>query len=345
MKIGYKKINEKNAENVGVQINKINVTKRRGGIIRLPQPWGTISPILGNFKAWARIITSLKSERAGTYYVCNQHLGDIVLFCSFAKSAGITRSSKITFMVTERYKEIPSLFGLNGVVIEGAPTSSIFVDSAMYGFLLIFNSLSKRKLFPMRPALFLYLKAGGRKIYTKMYEHQRIMFKLKNNVAPSSPSIDQNSVPDDIVKLFLSYGLKIGRTVLLCPNGYTMKNLNERLWQEIIPIIKEKEYSVVLNLDPSDNPSYDAVRVFPSPMDLFWFSKLAGHAISLRSGLSDLLSFSCGLKLSILYDSESLERFSNFKIEKDKNLFCAVIKEFTVPPSFDSQIARINLIQ
>ncbi|MEM3192239.1 MAG: hypothetical protein QW292_09155 [Candidatus Parvarchaeota archaeon] len=341
MKTEYKETYKKNAENVEIQINKVDIKKRTRGIIWFPRVGETIASILGSFKAWARIITSLKGEKAGIYYVCNHHLGDTVLFCSFAKSAGITRSSKTIFIVPERYKEIPGLFGLNRIVLEGIPPYNVFVDSVVYGFLLIFNSLSKKKLIPQLPGIFIYLKAGRSKIFSNMYERQKIMFRLKDDATPSNPSIDQNSVPNDIVKLFLSYGLKIGRTVLLCPDGYSMKSLNERSWQEMISIIKEKGYSVILNLDPSDNSTYDSVKVFPSPMDLFWFSKLAGHAVSLRSGLSDLLSFSCGLKLSVLYNSESLEHHSDFKIGKDRNLFCALIKEFVVPPSFDSQTAKI----
>ena len=73
---------------------------------------------------------------------------------------------------------------------------------------------------------------------------------------------------------------------------------------------------------------------------MFWFSKLAGHVISLRSGVIDLLSFCCGLKLAVLYEKEYWEVTWHSRFNGDKKQFCANTEEFIVSQSFNSEIAK-----
>ncbi len=176
-----------------------------------------------NLKKWFTVITLLKSKNDGTYYMCNHHLGDTVLFCSFARSAGISKSSKIIFLVPEKYKEIQEIFGLNSMIVNELPKPNSHWDSIMFVFLSLFNLFSKRRLIQQFPGDIILFKGGKSKVFQDMYERQRLMFGLSNDTFPSNVCIDQFSVPEQIVNEFLSYGLQIGRTVLLSPAGYSKK--------------------------------------------------------------------------------------------------------------------------
>ncbi len=80
--------------------------------------------------------------------------------------------------------------------------------------------------------------------------------------------------------------------------------------------------------------------IFPSPLKLFWFSKLAGSAICIRSGVTDLLSFSCNLKLSVLHNEVDFEKYKDFRYGNNKRMFCASIKEFVISQALDPQMLK-----
>lgn len=110
---------------------------------------------------------------------------------------------------------------------------------------------------------------------------------------------------DSLRQKYERMGVVEGKTVILAPYAYSVKNLPEFFWEEIAEHLREKGYRVFVNVNESKE-----VNLFDNiPSIVFPFSEAkalltyAGNFLSLRSGLCDIVSL-IPCKQIILYPEE-----------------------------------------
>ncbi|MBR3622848.1 MAG: hypothetical protein IKN43_05820, partial [Selenomonadaceae bacterium] len=97
---------------------------------------------------------------------------------------------------------------------------------------------------------------------------------------------------DNLRQKYETMGVVEGKTVIIAPYAYSVKNLPEFLWEEIAGRLREKGYGVFVNINESAE-----VNLFDNiPSIMFPFAEAkalityAGNFLSLRSGLCDIVS-------------------------------------------------------
>lgn len=110
---------------------------------------------------------------------------------------------------------------------------------------------------------------------------------------------------EKLIKKYEKAGMIKGKTVIIAPFAYSVKDLPIWFWEEIAKKLKEKGYAVFVNINTESE-----INVFDN-METVFFSfdeceailQFAGYFLALRSGLCDIVSMiSC--KKVILYPDE-----------------------------------------
>jgi hypothetical protein len=129
---------------------------------------------------------------------------------------------------------------------------------------------------------------------------------LPFNAAISQPIPISSYELDDSEQFLQKNSLRVGKTVLLAPEAQTLKMLPESWWKRLAISLENMGWGVLWN-SPVTGVNSDAQIV---PLRLVrGIAYLAGSAISLRSGLCDLLAFD-PIKLIVLYPSEAIDWYS-----------------------------------
>lgn len=127
---------------------------------------------------------------------------------------------------------------------------------------------------------------------------------------------------DRIDRLFIDNGLIKGKTVILIPNANSMSELRNDFWEELAAYLSGKGYSVCTGTGSIDEePIRNTCGVFVRIDDFREFVKQAGHIVTVRCGLCDLLDGELiGNKKIILYVDRDMRYSSWFNyndLEKD----------------------------
>ncbi|MCR5235994.1 MAG: hypothetical protein K6E34_02185 [Lachnospiraceae bacterium] len=112
----------------------------------------------------------------------------------------------------------------------------------------------------------------------------------------------------DVDREFYDRGLIPGKTVMLSPVAYSVKELPIFFWKEIAERLKDKGYSLCANLSDDEKERYDFLTAVFIPFELsLAFLETAGYLIALRSGFCDIVS-TARCKKIILYPAEKPKR-------------------------------------
>lgn len=285
-----------------------------------------IKKILNDLKKLNHLRIIIKhEEEIVSFYVCNHHLGDLVIFCSIAKSLAINENRKFIIMVEEQYQSVPKLFGLKTMVADIPKYRLPLIETLNQLYLQVSNLFSKYKIFLCFPGFFLYIKCPPRLLYSNMYI--RFMISLAGHVGIPLSCIDETFMtpPEYVKEDFILLGLRIKRTVIISPDSLSMKKIDESFFIKLYRALEETEYIPIINSNSKFWNEIGFKTFFPDTLRLVYYAELAGYSISARSGISDVLSFTPRVKNIVIYGNNVP---ADFIIGKDKAILYSEIEEF-----------------
>ncbi len=289
-----------------------------------------IKTILDDIKRLNYLIRLVKRKEIDvTYYVCNNHLGDITFFCSLAKTAQSTYNKRIIIVVNERYRSIPEMFGLNFLVAD-LPEFE-YINQSLYSFYLTLRTLfSKSKILFQNPGVHIYFKFPRKKILSDLYMTSTISLGLRVKLHLSCIDDNFSTVPASASNEFSELGLVANRTVIISPDSYTMDKIERQFFINLYESLRRKDYIPIFNSNDKFWIENNFKNFFPDPKKLVFFAKLSGYSISARSGISDLLSLVPGVHNIIIYN----ENVSNaYVFGKSNDSICTDISEYFYQPT------------
>lgn len=234
---------------------------------------------------------NIKSDEWG--FVCNVANGDTYIFCSFMDAFVKKYGGKITIVVSESQRVIPSLFpSINRIVtIKELPS---------YSFGAIKTRLLNREL--RRGVLsfgYPYTTIKIRKRGFNFIDAFKVFLKLDLDTFPAKPIISEQ-IKRKSVKIMRSLDLPAGKTVILAPYATAISQINDDLWYKIRDLLVEKGFKVATNIGPKEKPIDGTTGLQVAFDEIIPIAEYAGWVIGVRSGLFDILS-SADCKLTILY--------------------------------------------
>lgn len=110
---------------------------------------------------------------------------------------------------------------------------------------------------------------------------------------------------DELTKRFQNMGVIKGKTVIMAPFAYSVKNIPEWIWEKIAMELKRRGYEVFanINVELEVNPFKHIKPIFFSFDESEALLTYAGNFLALRSGLCDIVSM-VPCKQVLLYPEE-----------------------------------------
>ncbi|WP_026509905.1 glycosyltransferase family 2 protein [Butyrivibrio sp. LC3010] len=120
---------------------------------------------------------------------------------------------------------------------------------------------------------------------------QRFVFRTSKKI--TVPKISNNNSDE----IFVKYGLRKGRTVLLSPYATSVASITDNTWYRIVKCLKNKGFDVCTNIGSDKEEAIPGTVGVFLPYDIVIdFVNKAGFFIGLRSGLCDIVSTSSAWK-------------------------------------------------
>lgn len=285
-----------------------------------------IRTVLQDFKKLRALeIAIKKSDGNGLFYICNHHLGDILIFCSLAKTLRRIEKRKITIVVEQRYQSIPKLFGFDALVTDIPKFEGLLKETYYLFYLSLSNLLSKGKILLSVPGFFLFIKSPRKIIETNMYFRYMIALGARDILYLSCIDNSFETVPIHAKTFFVDSGFQIKRTVIISPDSTSMKDIKRSFFIKLYNELKKIDFIPVIN---SNNPFWiesNFRTFFPDPLELLYYTILSGYSISARNGVSDMVSFTPGVKNIVIYNREVP---TDLVFGNAKEFLCANVDEY-----------------
>jgi hypothetical protein len=127
---------------------------------------------------------------------------------------------------------------------------------------------------------------------------------------------DQSLTPDMTVKVpeavraqvkdkFAAIGIEPGHGVLLAPHADSMGPVDPAIWDSISRLAGQRGYRTFTNVHGPELPVVESMPLSLPLLHTVAAAEYLGHAVAIRNGLCDLLSFSAA-SLAILYPSKPM---------------------------------------
>ena len=231
-------------------------------------------------------------------FFCPAHAGDTYIFCCLSQAFIDKYGGYMTVITPKAYSSIPKLFPSISRILVYKKFPPINIGRF---FMDVITENNKDKIrqraiwgFPSE----IYIPIAG-------YKGLRFVdaFKMFLGLDPEAKLIGP-TISDDLrdraFKRFREFDLPFGSTVVLAPYAKSSLTLSMDNWAKIIEEMKKAGLYPVTNVGRNESP-LPGTRGITVPFDeILPFSEFAGHVISSRSGLCDILATSRA-KLTIIY--------------------------------------------
>lgn len=238
------------------------------------------------------------------YFLSPYGAGDTYMVCVLAKAFKKKFKGKIHLIVKPSHKKIADLFkaDIDECIVYKPSRFNPFKNFPQ----VILRGLEKGKISPVHP---IHSK-NGRALLDRMNEHEINFFEVYKNffeledAVPSIPVIPEEAAKS-AEKRFNELGLEKGKTVLLAPEAFSIKGVENVFWESLSKELQNKGYKTYFNNINSDL----------SFAELIPFADLCGNVVSIRSGICDVLN-STNANMFVLYND--LATYSSYSL---KSLF------------------------
>jgi hypothetical protein len=275
---------------------------------------------------WYILTRKIKLDKDEWGFVFNEHLGDLYINCSlsnsFIKAHPNTKFVAITYD-TPSFGFIPTMF----------PSISRVIKVKRLPKLINSKLISQFFKFGVGCVLPSNIKLTDFGV-TNFYAEKKRFFSLPIDTPLSPPLRPSKKSYSKARKLFSSFCLKEGKTVILAPHAKSGKEFTPRFWENMATFLKELGFLPVQEIVPGES-LISNVKQISFPIDVaIPMVELAGTLISLRSGLCDAVS-SAKANLLVLYpyykqttDAQSPITWQKFHSMKEYASYNKYIKEF-----------------
>ena len=256
----------------------------------------------------------LSKERVGI--VCPCGLGDTYLACSFIKAYQEQSLKKPILIIKNSHIDIVDMFQngkLERYIVSNDEMSHLidfFISNPKSDF-MIYGHIS----FYWNDYLFnnKYIKEiqynEFESVVTKMY--RTCVFKLKNNTELDRP----NNIHKIDKSFYLSkYNIIQDKSIILFPEANSINEISFEFWNNIASLLRCLGFKVFFNLSKNKEAYYGDQIDIPL-RDLIGVAELCGYIISLRSGISDILS-TCNANNIVIYSDGVLLSTGDWSLKK-----------------------------
>ena len=137
--------------------------------------------------------------------------------------------------------------------------------------------------------------------FTDMFK--KYVFGLDSEAKPRHPVF--KDATDTIDEILMKKNLSRGNTCVISPYSYTLGEIPDRVWEEVVRGLRKKGFCVCTNSGGEDEPAIEGtVSVFFQLDISVPFIDACGYFIGVRSGFCDVISSSTAKKI-ILYDKRN----------------------------------------
>ncbi|MCR3757800.1 ADP-heptose--LPS heptosyltransferase [Clostridium felsineum] len=242
-----------------------------------------------------------------TIFVCPyKGLGDIYISCSYLNEY-IRKNNISNYVITvvgNSYARIAHMFNIKDVKVITQEESD--------------NIVNLSRMIEAKDIKLKVLAYNNKFIYTDVLGNFQNNEKFNWGMLFKSfvMGIDDKAIKTEIrpiyreeyiVKLFKDKNLKKGKTVIISKSANTIVGIKEDLWEEIVEILIQNEYTVCTNIaGTNDKPIKKTIPLDFSLEDAIGVIEYGGFFIGIRSGLCDLISSAKAKKIIIYPDKKSM---------------------------------------
>lgn len=238
--------------------------------------------------------------------------GDVYLAAGFFNKSELKKSKYIFCVIGKSNEKVAELFGLNNIeVITKEEMDSLFNFA-------VFSELKNIHILHPNPpndslGFIDMFRNINNLIFTDIIGYGAFNCKKSQIIDKSVfPNFDEK-----MEKLFESQNLIKGKTILIAPYSYTLRNHPKWFWKKLACELINLGYTVCTNIGNEKEKTIEGTKgIFLKYEELDSFLKMAGYFIGIRSGFCEVIS-SIPCKKIILYqpyyfwgDSESIDYFS-----------------------------------
>ena len=261
-----------------------------------------------NYLNLRKKIKPLKDE--WVFFWAEHGSGDIYVFCSLSQAFIEKYGGYITVITPEIYSSIPKLFPSisKTITLKRAPSpiiGRIFSDEITENNK---DLIRQRIIWGFPNELFVPI-AGYKDL--RFVDAFKMFLGLDPDAKLASPTISDD-LRDRAFKKFRELDLPLGNTVIVAPYTRSSGTLSIDHWVKAIEKIKKSGLHPVTNVGKGEAPLPGTIGISLSFDEILPFSEFAGHVVSIRNGLCDVLSTS-GAKLTIIYPQRRFGRISYYE--------------------------------
>lgn len=261
-------------------------------------------------------------------FLCGYAIGETTLFCALAKEFRKTHGHDIILLVMKKHFDVAKMYQHNFVKI-------IVIEDKLMHLILRSGFIPQDRLEINQPISPCWIDRGFRDSdgikYIGRYpgrggisesDMMRFVLKLPWNSKLEKPIIAREHEDSAWVKA-RSLGLRVGRSVLLCPINNSAEKFPDIFWITLAQKLKELDFTVFTNMGGLNK--YNGLEEMPikytTPVNLsinevIPFSHYAGRVITGGNGMSFLTMLGC----SSGFNMTQILPYSNNKYENHLSL-------------------------
>ncbi len=243
-------------------------------------------------------------------FFCPAHSGDTYIFCCLSQAFIDKYGGYITVITPEAYSSIPKLFPSISRILVYKKFPSLNIGKFFMDVITEDNkdTVRQRAIWGFPNELLVPI-AGYKDL--RAVDSFKMFLGLDPEAKLVSPTMSDD-LRDRAFKKFRELGLPLGNTVIFAPYAKSFPTLSMDNWVKIIEEMKKAGLYPVTNVGRNESPLPGTMGITVPFDEALPISEFAGHIVSIRSGLCDVLSTSRS-KLTVIYPQQRYGRISFYE--------------------------------
>lgn len=245
---------------------------------------------------YAKLITFRLKEN---HYLCNRGIGDTLIFLSRLKEYKNECDKSVNLILPENQISLVNGYReyINKILV--LPTNKIIrlidavVNKKMDKITFILPTGALKKL------------ENGLSIYDLVGETLNL-----NSREYRCPEFQVSD--DRITKIKKELGITGREYAIIAPDAMSVNSIPDDVWKTVVEECRKRNYVILENAASQNSVKYGDINIFLPLDEMFMIAKDASVIYSIRSGLSDLLSFT-KTPMTVFYPNEYFLKLYSFK--------------------------------
>ncbi len=248
-----------------------------------------------NILRYLKLRTTIKPEQGEHIFLCPAGIGDTYILCSLSEAFINEHGGTFSIIVSEKQSFIGNLFpSISKTIV----TNKIPLASISQFFMNVFKEESNERIQWGHPYWLILGIAGYKGL--RFVDAYKMFLRIGLESHLSAPGKVNPESVSKAAKIFDDLHLPIGKTVVMVPHSNSLKPIEETIWIKIVEELKCIGLFPVTNVGRNEKPIPGTVSISIPLEEIIPFVELAGHVVSTRCGLADLVS-NFANRLTVLY--------------------------------------------